>query len=234
MKQTLTVILLGAAMLVGCDRVASQPTSTPSPPVLTLTPTPLTPTPTSALADLGPEQLRERALLLPIYQDVYQDVNPLANNWSVDRPHCVWNTIECDADGFVTSLVISNAQLAEFPPEISQLSRLQKLFLQTGQLRELPPEIGQLSNLQILDVRENQLEILPPEIGQLDNLHILVLYDNQLATLPPEISQLTSLEMMDLHNNPLAELPTQLCPLLPQIIVDAELQTTLEHQCPNN
>ena len=75
------------------------------------------------------------------------------------------------------------------------------LSLEKNQLTTLPPQIGQLTNLQRLHLQDNQLTTLPPGIGQLTNLTHLYLRQNQLTSLPPEIEQLPKLEILYLVGN---------------------------------
>lgn len=71
-----------------------------------------------------------------------------------------------------------------------------ELELVNLQLTALPPEIGQLTNLQRLDPSINKLTTLPPELSQLTSLQTLHLEHNQLTTLPPELGQLTNLRTL--------------------------------------
>jgi len=102
-----------------------------------------------------------------------------------------------------TELDLERLELTPLPPEIGQLTKLQKLYLRDNQLASLPAEIGQLTNLQGLDLTRNQLATLPPEIWQLTNLTYLHLGDNQFTTLPPFLERLPKLETPKVHNNPL-------------------------------
>ena len=54
-------------------------------------------------------------------------------------------------------------------------------------LTAVPPEIGQLTNLQRLVLFENELTAVPPEISQLTNLRALSLDRNPLSSPPPEV-----------------------------------------------
>lgn len=95
----------------------------------------------------------------------------------------------------------------ELPPEIGELTCVEKLFLQDIALKVLPPEIGLLTNLSVLILSGNYLETLPPEIGLLTNLRVLIVKRNQLSYLPPEIGQLKCLQELDLGENKLTSLP---------------------------
>jgi len=110
----------------------------------------------------------------------------------------------------VTELDLSGEGLTELPPELGQLTQLQRLILSNNQLTQLPPELGQLTQLQELFLYNNQLTQLPPELGQLTQLRELYLYGNQLTQLPPELGQLTQLLGLYLRGNQLTELPPEL------------------------
>src|SRR5689334_13431020 len=62
-----------------------------------------------------------------------------------------------------TELDLSEMGLSQLPPEIWQLTHLERLNLSRNELTELPPEIGELTNLQSLDLASNQLTSLPSE-----------------------------------------------------------------------
>ncbi len=115
-------------------------------------------------------------------------------------------------------LDLSDLCLTSLPPEIGQLTALQKLRLGNNALTTLPPEIGQLTALQQLHLGNNpSLTSLPPEIGQLTALQELDLRNSRpsespvgLTCLPPEIGQLTALKELDLRGNSLTRLPTEI------------------------
>lgn len=60
-----------------------------------------------------------------------------------------------------------------------------ELDLNNQEITELPPEIGQLTDLQRLDLSFNQLTTTVAEIAQLSCLQILILRDNQFTAIPP-------------------------------------------------
>ncbi|WP_052435856.1 leucine-rich repeat domain-containing protein [Neochlamydia sp. EPS4] len=107
----------------------------------------------------------------------------------------------------IVILELNNLGLTSLPPEIGQLSQLQRLELSGNQLTILPAELWQLSQLQVLDLSDNQLTTIPVEIGQLSKLQTLSLFKNQLTAIPAEIGQLTKLQVLDLSNNQLTAIP---------------------------
>ncbi|MBS4169487.1 MULTISPECIES: leucine-rich repeat domain-containing protein [unclassified Neochlamydia] len=101
-------------------------------------------------------------------------------------------------------------EITILPPEIGQLSQLERLFICHRQLTALSAEIGQLSQLEQLNLSWNQLASLPAEIGQLSQLKKLCLHSNKLTMLPTEIGQLSKLEKLELSNNQLVFLPAEI------------------------
>jgi len=106
-----------------------------------------------------------------------------------------------------TVLDLNGNQLTELPPELWNLTNLDRLNLNGSQLTALPPEIGNLTQLAALDLTGNQLTELPLEIRNLTQLTRLILTGNQLTELPPEIENLTQLTRLGLNGNQLTEMP---------------------------
>ncbi|WP_372367489.1 leucine-rich repeat domain-containing protein [Candidatus Uabimicrobium sp. HlEnr_7] len=109
---------------------------------------------------------------------------------------------------------LANKNLTEFPMEVLQCKKLQKLDLRNNQFSTLPSEIVQLTNLQTLHLSNNQFNAIPPEILQLTNLRILYLSNNQLSTLPTKILQLANLRVLFLSSNQLSTLPSEILQLV--------------------
>ncbi|HSW76390.1 MAG TPA: leucine-rich repeat domain-containing protein [Candidatus Saccharimonadales bacterium] len=107
-------------------------------------------------------------------------------------------------------LSLSAKKIKVLPPEIGQLSHLQKLYLNGNQLSSLPPEMSRLSSLQQLLLNNNQLGALPPEMGRLSALQTLDLSNNQLSALPQELCQLIHLKYLNLAINKLIALPPEM------------------------
>ncbi len=106
-------------------------------------------------------------------------------------------------------LILVDNQLSSLPPEIGQLTNLQRLVLWSSQLTTLPPDIGQLANLRELDLWGNQLTVLPPEIGQLANLRKLDISQNRFSALPSGFGQLINLQKLDMRGNRFSALPPE-------------------------
>jgi internalin A len=105
-----------------------------------------------------------------------------------------------------TELDLSGKGLVQIPPEIFQLSNLQRLYLRLNQITEIPDAIAALSNLQILDLSSNKITKIPDAIAALSNLETLDLAANQITEIPDAIAALYYLQLLVLHNNKLTEI----------------------------
>lgn len=160
---------------------------------------------TSASA-LVPQAQRDALVALHISTD---GANWTTNtNWPVGDP-CAddWYGIYCDSSDNIKWLQLVDNNLAgTIPPELANLSSLQRLHILSNQLTgTIPPELGNLANLEQLLFNNNQLSgTIPPELGNLSNLQRLYLSDNQLdGTIPPELANLSSLQRLYLDRNQL-------------------------------
>jgi Leucine-rich repeat (LRR) protein len=113
----------------------------------------------------------------------------------------------CAALEHLTELWLYDDQLAELPPVIGQMKRLDKLVMGKNLLETLPATIGDLTLLTELHLGENRLASLPPEIGRLENLTHLGLSKNRLKKLPDALAQLENLTVLDLRGNEFTQLP---------------------------
>ncbi|KIC75396.1 Leucine-rich repeat protein SHOC-2 [Neochlamydia sp. EPS4] len=129
----------------------------------------------------------------------------------------------------ITSLNLDKLRLTSLPPEIMQLTKLQKLELSGNQLTALPAELWQLSQMQYLHVSSNQLTSISAAIGQLSQLHTLDLDNNQLTSLPASIGQLAKLKLLGLGENQIATIPAELWQLsqLKKLWLSSNQLTTL-------
>lgn len=109
-----------------------------------------------------------------------------------------------------TELALTNLELETLPPEIGQLTNLERLYLGNNKLTALPQEIGNLTKLRVLELGDNALTCLPPTIGNLTNLEELRLRDNPICTLPDEFSNLANLNLLSLSFTKIQVLPDTL------------------------
>ncbi|MCS6820588.1 MAG: leucine-rich repeat domain-containing protein [Microscillaceae bacterium] len=109
-------------------------------------------------------------------------------------------------------LDLSQQSLKEFPKEVLQLKRLQKLILHTNQIRTLPNEIAQLANLQFLDLYNNQINTLPQELAQLKYLTYIDLGKNRFKKFPQVLAQMPQLKYLMLYANPIKCLQANFSP----------------------
>ena len=127
-------------------------------------------------------------------------------NWLSDEPLDAWHGVTV-SDGRVTQLVLwGNRLTGPIPPDLADLTRLERLNLGNNQLTgPIPPELADLASLEELYLDQNGLTgPIPPELADLAKLSYLTLEKNQLAgPIPPELADLTSLEALILGNNQL-------------------------------
>ncbi len=128
-------------------------------------------------------------------------------NWLSSAALNTWHGVSTDVDGRVTEIDLQSNDLAgTLPPELGDLTRLQRLVLSDNRLSgELPAELYSLTDLTALEVGFNNLSgTIPAEIGNLTNLLFLTLHDNEFTgTLPPEIGALSKLVTLYVGSNQL-------------------------------
>ncbi|MDE2842975.1 MAG: leucine-rich repeat domain-containing protein [Chloroflexota bacterium] len=135
-------------------------------------------------------------------------------DWLSDEPIGYWWGVRTSG-GRVTELHLYGNRLSgELPPELGDLTHLERLWLWENDLEgEIPSQIGNLSELGELNIRGNRLNgEIPPEIGNLSNLEYLILNNNRLSgEIPPELGNLVNLKRLDLWDNQLSgEIPAEL------------------------
>ncbi|KAI8775122.1 leucine-rich repeat-containing protein 58 [Biomphalaria glabrata] len=108
---------------------------------------------------------------------------------------------------------VSGNNIELFPPQFTELDKLQVLHCGGNNIKELPNTIKHLTRLQVLYLGGNQLVEIPAEVGYLSELTNLVLCDNRLQSLPPTLINLRNLRSLSLHNNKLSTLPTEIVAL---------------------
>jgi hypothetical protein len=161
----------------------------------------------------------ERAALIALYNATAGD------HWKNNRG---WKTPPLHTDGFAmpgtelywfgVTMYFNYDNIAEItlgdnnlqghlPPELGNLSRLDRLILNNNQLSgPIPQELGNLSHLSTLNFSDNQLTgHIPPQLGNLTHLWQLWLKDNQLSgNIPAELGKLDGLVSLRLNNNRLS------------------------------
>jgi Leucine-rich repeat (LRR) protein len=111
-------------------------------------------------------------------------------------------------------LILGNQHTGNIPPQLGNLSNLERLDLESNQLSgNIPPELGNLVNLEVLNLSKNQLSgSIPSQLGNLNNLLDLRLDKNQLSqNIPSQLGNLSNLKYLNLSNNQLSgSIPSQL------------------------
>ena len=149
-------------------------------------------------------------------------------NWSADKPITEWEGITVGGSPVrIRGVVLQEYGLSgSIPPELGQLTALERLNLRWNSLRgsiplelsgltelrvlrldgnslsgEIPPELSLLTNLEVLNLRSSLKVGIPPELGRLANLKTLSIGSNQqgAAEIPPELGDLTNLERLYLE-----------------------------------
>ncbi len=116
-------------------------------------------------------------------------------------PNCISNLQKLE------SLYLVNSPLSSLPESFGNLQNLKVLLLSSNQLSRLPESFGNLQNLQELSLEQNKLSSLPESFGNLQNLEELRLNSNQLSSLPESFGNLQNLKLLSLSGNPLNSLP---------------------------
>ena len=158
----------------------------------------------------------ERAALIALYNSTDGDnwtenygwkTPPLdSDGFSMPGSEHEWVGIEIVDDSVVDIALRYNNLSGTLPPEIGNLSNMERLWIDGNQLSGIiPPEIGNLLNLYYLKLGENHLSgSIPPEIGNILNLSYLKLDSNLLSgTIPVELGNLINLELLWLNGNQL-------------------------------
>jgi internalin A len=112
-----------------------------------------------------------------------------------------------------TELDLSGKGLVQIPPEIFQLSNLQRLYLRLNQITEIPDAIAALSSLQQLSLGANQITEIPDVIASLSNLQVLSLAENKIAKIPDTITALSNLQQLYFYDNQITEIPNTITSL---------------------
>ena len=99
---------------------------------------------------------------------------------------------------------IHNELTGEIPPELGDLTNLERLSLHLNRLSgKIPAELGNLANVQYMQLHYNELTgEVPPDFGRLASVEILFLDNNQLTgMLPQTMTELTLLRLFYFLDN---------------------------------
>ncbi|KAL0302993.1 UNVERIFIED_CONTAM: Leucine-rich repeat receptor-like protein kinase PXL1 [Sesamum radiatum] len=136
-------------------------------------------------------------------------VDPLDNlkDWGTtnDAPHCSWNGVVCDSEGYVEKLDLSNMNLSgRVSDRIQDLSRLSTLNLCcNGFESELPRSLANLTSLKIIDVSQNNfVGSFPAGLGGFPGLRSINASSNNFqGRLPEDLGRAALLESLDFRGS---------------------------------
>lgn len=180
----------------------------------------------------------ERAALIALYnatdgknwrfQDGWKEGTLEADGFGPIGSEGNWYGIKVENDHVTAVEIFNNNMYGQLPPQISDLSQLNRLDLHSNKLSgPIPPEIcdlsklsylflggnlfsgtipagiGKLSNLEYLNLISTLLEgVIPAEIGNLSELkEIHIYYTAITGPLPPELGKLGQLNTLYLFSN---------------------------------
>ncbi len=156
----------------------------------------------------APGPRSDRAALVALYEATSGPGWKEKTDWLTAAPIGQWHGVATDSAGSVVGLDLADNGLAgTLPPELGDLSKLERLALGSNRLvGPIPSELGNLANLEYLSLYRNRLSgRIPRELGDLANLELLSLYRNQLeGPIPPELGSLPSLAYLYLYHNRLS------------------------------
>ena len=145
----------------------------------------------------------DRGVLITFYRATEGDDWQVKTNWLTDAPLGEWYGIDTNGDGRVTVVDLPyNSVSGELPPEILDLTELQKFSVHFSQVRgPVPEDIGRLSNLTELDLSWTHLSgPIPPGIADLSSLRILNLERASLSgSIPASLGNLANLQELTLY-----------------------------------
>ena len=131
--------------------------------------------------------------------------------WYTFSPVCNWYGVTLDAEGYVTSIRLSNNNLfGPIPPQIGNFSRLEELKIDNNQVSgTIPTQMGNLTKLSSLFIDNNNLTgTIPSSLGNLINLETFFLDNNQLTgRIPIEFNNLVNLQAFEFFVNRIDSLP---------------------------
>lgn len=121
---------------------------------------------------------------------------------------CKWNGIGCDSHSHVTSIDLSEHNVAgSIPSEFGFLENLVEIDLDSNHITGIiPSELGNLRYLEIIDIDHNQLTgTLPKQLFNTTSIRVLDLDNNMLTgIIPTQIGNLKNLYFVQLDFNPMS------------------------------
>ncbi|QCX50950.1 leucine-rich repeat domain-containing protein [Ralstonia pseudosolanacearum] len=111
------------------------------------------------------------------------------------------------------SLSFRNAPIRYLPDAVTQLTHLQRIFLEDCDLRTLPAQLGNLNQLQELSLLYHpNLRYLPDSLNNLSALRTLELRETGITELP-QINRLSQLKTLSIEDTRLAAIPSEISAL---------------------
>ena len=155
----------------------------------------------------SPPDDRDIAALATLYSATSGDNWQDSTNWLSEQPLQYWKGVHMDEEGRIAELRLGGNNLSgQIPPELGNLSKLERLSIEYNQLTgAIPSQLSNLTELTSLRLNGNRLTgAIPPELSSLNNLQILLLDNNELTgSIPSELGNLSELVVLWLDNNQL-------------------------------
>ena len=155
----------------------------------------------------SPPDDRDIAALATLYSATSGDNWQDSTNWLSEQPLQYWKGVHMDEEGRIAELRLEGNNLSgQIPPELGNLSKLERLSIEYNQLTgAIPSQLSNLTELTSLRLNGNRLTgAIPPELSSLNNLQILLLDNNELTgSIPSELGNLSELVVLWLDNNQL-------------------------------
>ena len=147
---------------------------------------------------------REREALIAFYKAAGGDNWTNNTNWCSDKPVCEWYGIQCNSEGFVTSIVIpSNNLTGVITDSIGVFTKLTRFNVSVNSIGgEIPKTISELTELVELGLGYNNFE--GEILALLNNMHDLVslhLSDNNFSGTFSEDCYFPNLRGIEIANN---------------------------------
>jgi Leucine-rich repeat (LRR) protein len=120
-----------------------------------------------------------------------------SDTWTSNRNECEWLDVECDGDGQVTALTLSEKNVrGRIPNDLGLLTKMTSLELGGNKMTgTIPSSLTAMTDLVSLGLATNLLTgTIPSSLGILTALTSLQLFDNKLnGTIPSSLAAMTDL-----------------------------------------